>query len=240
MRSDVVVCSDSDDDSVFDWVTPVLSVSSADFSVRSDPLRPLVDGSDSVVEPDSDSVSESPGVECSVPWSEPDSCESGSSSVSVVSVESGVPDSVEPLSSEVSSLASSPSVLVPSVVVDFFGSVEGWVVEDAPAVEPAVAPEGADDPVVEPDVVFEPEEVVEVVEPEGADDPVVEPDVVFEPEDVVDVVDFEVVSEDGAVALVFVSEGSANAIAGVVATAIPTPSANANGPTRPMNFPGFI
>jgi hypothetical protein len=40
--------------------------------------------------------------------------------------------------------------------------------------------------------------------------------------------------------VVFVSEGSANAIPGVVATAIPTPSANANGPTRPMNFPGFI
>jgi hypothetical protein len=36
------------------------------------------------------------------------------------------------------------------------------------------------------------------------------------------------------------SDGSANATPGVVATAIPTPSANASGPTRPMNFADLI
>jgi hypothetical protein len=183
-----------------------------------------------VVAPGSNSVSESAGGvdECSVPWSDPDSFASGSSSVSVGSVEAGVPDPVEPLCSEVPWFVSSS---VSSVVVDeFSGSAE--VLDGSPAVEPAAAPgtDAAGDPVVELDGVVEPE-VVEVVEPEVVE--VVEPEVV-------EVVDFEVVSEDGAVAVVFVSEGSANAIPGVVATAIPTPSANANGPTRPMNFPGFI
>jgi hypothetical protein len=36
------------------------------------------------------------------------------------------------------------------------------------------------------------------------------------------------------------SDGPANATPGVVATAIPTPSANARGPTRPMNFEDLI
>jgi hypothetical protein len=36
------------------------------------------------------------------------------------------------------------------------------------------------------------------------------------------------------------SDGVANATPGVVATAIPTPSANARGPTRPMNFADLI
>jgi hypothetical protein len=239
LRSDVVECSDSDDDSVTDWLRRVVTVSPVDFSVLSDPWRSLAVGSSSVVVPGSNSVSESAGGvdECSVPWSDPDSFASGSSSVSVGSVEAGVPDPVEPLCSEVPWFVSSSSVS--SVVVDeFSGSAE--VLDGSPAVEPAAAPgtDAAGDPVVELDGVVEPE-VVEVVEPEVVE--VVEPEVVEVVESaVVEVVDFEVVSEDGAVAVVFVSEGSANAIPGVVATAIPTPSANANGPTRPMNFPGFI